>query len=175
MKKDVSLQRSHEEQRRGARIADFQSARDYRPPEVVGDDGEAAAGWAVAFGIEGKNECGALCTGVHGHHDVRSDHGLGEGDELLGHAAEDDAGIGVRGSGGQVADAGGRLDHVAAVHGLGEEGVLGIDVAEEGGGGDVQFAGDVGEGGGGKALRGEETPGGGEDLIAVDARRATHL
>ena len=47
MKEDVSLQRTHEEQRRRARIADAEPPGRGGAPEVVGDDGKAAAGRAV--------------------------------------------------------------------------------------------------------------------------------
>lgn len=175
VEEDVPLQRSHEEQRGGARIADAQPSRGGGAAEVVGDDGEAAPRRAVALRIERQDQRRAPGVFVHGHDDAGGDDSLGEGDEPLGDAAEDDARIGVRGCRRQIADAGGRLDDLAALHGLGEEGVLGVDVAEEGGGGDAELAGDVGEGGGGEALGGEDAAGGGEDLIAADARGATHL
>lgn len=170
MEEDVALQRAHEEQRGGARIADPQPAGGGGAAEVVGDDGEAAARRAVGFGVERQDHRGVL-----GHDDVAGDHLLGEGDELLGDAAEDHARIfGGRGRG-QGEDAGRRLDDLRAAHGLGEERVLGADVAEKRGGRDLELAGDVGQGGGGEALGGEDAAGGVEDLIAADARGAAHL
>jgi hypothetical protein len=107
--------------------------------------------------------------------DVAADHPLGERDELLGDAAEDRARI-VRGGGGcQGEDARRRLDDLRAAHGFGEQRVLRPDVAKERGGGDVQLAGDIGQGGGGEALGGEDPAGGVEDLVAADARGAAHL
>ena len=175
MEEHVSLQRSHEEQGGGLRIADAQPSGRRGTAEVAGDDGEAAPRRAVAARIEREDQRGALRAGVHGDHDVRSDGRLGEGNELFGHAAEHRARIGVAGRIGELADAGRRLDHVDAPHGLGEEGVFGIDVTEERGGSDAELAGDVGQGGGGESLGGEDVAGGLEDLIAPDARRAAHL
>ena len=170
MEEDIALQRTHEEQGRGARIPDVQDAGGGGAAEVIGDDGEAAAWGAVALGIERQDERGVLR-----HHDVRADHPLGEGDELLGDAAEDRARIRRGRGGGELEDAGGGVDDFCAAHGLAEEGVFGIDVPEEGGRRDVQLAGDVGESGGGEALRGEDASGGGEDLLAPNARRPAHL
>jgi len=170
MEEDVALQGAHEEQGRGARIANAQPAGGGGAAEVAGDDGEAAARRAVALGIERQDQRGVL-----GHDDVAADHLRGERDELLGDAAEDDARIfGGRG-GGQRQDARRRLDDLRAAHGLGEERVLRANVAEERRGGDVQLAGDVGQGGGGEALGGKDAAGGIEDLIAADARGAAHL
>lgn len=174
MEEDVSLQRPHEEQRRGARIADPQTAGGGGTAEVVGDDGEAAARRAVGL-VERQDQRRPPRVLVHGDDDAGGDDPLGERDELLGDAAEDGARIGVGGGGGELEDAGRRLEHRTALHGLVEEGVLGVDVAEERRGGDVQLAGDVGQGGGGEAFGGEDAAGGVEDLIAADARGASHL
>jgi hypothetical protein len=170
MEEDVSLQRSHEKQRRGVRVVDAQPAGGGGAAEVVGDDGEAATRGAVAVGIERQDQRGVL-----GYDDVAGDHALGERYEFLGDAAQDDARIFRRRSGGQREDAGRRLDDLRAAHGLGEQGVFGADVAEECRGGDAELAGDVGQGGGGEALGGEDAAGGFEDLIAADARGASHL
>lgn len=112
---------------------------------------------------------------MHGHHDASGDDALGEGDELGGDAAKDDARIGAGRRGGELSDGCGDLDRRAAVHGVVEEGVLGADVAEEGGGSHAELAGDVGERGGGEALRGEDAAGDVEDLVAGDAGRPAHL
>jgi hypothetical protein len=171
MEEHPSLQRSHEQQRGGAGIADAQTSRGRGAAEVVGHDGKAAARRAVRL-IERQYQRSAPRVSVHGHDDAAGDDVLGKGDELRGEAAEDDARVGVAGGRGQVGDRGRDLD---PLHGLGEELVLGVDVAQERGGGDVELAGDVGQGGGGEALGGEDAAGGVEDLIAADARRAAHL
>lgn len=170
MEEDESLQRSHEEERGRARIADAQLAGGGGAAEIVGHDGKAAPRRVVALWVEGEEERGVLR-----HHDVAADHLLGEGDELFRDVAKDRPRVRGGGGGCQLQDAGGGIDDVRAAHGLAEEGVLGVDMAEKGGWGDVQLAGDVGEGGGGESLGGEDAPGGGQDLIAADARRAAHL
>jgi hypothetical protein len=47
MKEDVALQRAHEDERGSAWIADAQPARTRGAAKIVGDDGKAAARWAV--------------------------------------------------------------------------------------------------------------------------------
>jgi len=61
------------------------------------------------------------------------------------------------------------------MHCLGEERVLGANVAKHRGGCDFQLAGDVGERRGFESLRREDVPGDAEELFAVDGRRASHL
>ena len=112
---------------------------------------------------------------MHGHDDAASDDALGEGDELRGQTSEDDARVGVAGRGRKLRDRRRQLDGRAAAHGLGEKRVLGVDVPQQRGGGDAELPGDVGQRGGGEAFVGEDAAGGIEDLIAADARRATHL
>ena len=112
---------------------------------------------------------------MHGHDDAAGDDALGEGDELRGQAAEDDARIGVARRASQIAHRRRNLDCRAAAHGLGEQRVFRIDVAQQRGRGDAELAGDVGQRGGGEALCGEQPAGGVEDLIAADARRSSHL
>jgi hypothetical protein len=174
MEEDVALQRSHEEQRGRLRIAHAQPARRRGAAEVAGHDGEAAARRAVRL-IEGQYQRSAPRVSVHGHDDATGDDALGEGDELRGNAAEDDARVGLAGRARQIADRRRNLDGLAAAHRFGEERVFGVDVAQERGGGDAELAGDIGEGGGGEPLGAEDATGGVEDLVAADARRAAHL
>jgi hypothetical protein len=112
---------------------------------------------------------------MHGHDDAAGDDALGEGDELLGDAPKNQARVRVGRRAHQLANGGGDLDGLAAAHRLGEERVFGDGVAEQRGGRHAELAGDVGQGGGGEALGGENAAGGVEDLIAADARRAAHL
>ena len=174
MEEHPALQRSHEQQRGGARVADAQASRGRSAAEVVGDDGEAAARRAVRL-IEGQYQRSAPRVSVHGHDDAAGDDALGEGDELRGQAAKNGARIGLGGGCGQVAHRRRNLDGRAAAHGLGEERVLGADVPQQRGGGHAELAGDVGQRRRGEALGGEDAAGGVEDLIAADARRPAHL
>jgi hypothetical protein len=174
MEEHVALQRSHEEQRRGARVAHAQASGGRGAAEVVRNDGKAAPGRTVRL-IERQYKGSAPRVSMHGHDDAAGDDALGEGDELRGQAAQDEARVGVAGRRGELGDGRRNLDGRAAAHGLGEELVFRVDVAEQGGGGDAELAGDVGQGGGGEALRGEDAAGGVEELIAADARRPSHL
>ena len=112
---------------------------------------------------------------MHGYDDAAGDDALGERDELFRDEAEDDARIGLGRRAHQVADGRRNLDGLAAAHRLGEERILGVGVAQQGGGSHAKLAGDVGQRGGGEAFGGEDSAGGVEDLVAADARRTSHL
>jgi len=170
MEEDVSLQGAHEEQGRRAGVADPQPAGGGGAAEVVGDDGEAAPRRAVGLRIEGQDHRSVLRND-----DVAADHLLGERDELLGDAPEDHPRVFGSRRGSESENARRRLDDLRAAHGLGEQRVLRANVAKERRGRDAELAGDVGQGGGGETLGGEDAAGGVEDLIAADARGAAHL
>jgi len=173
VKEDVRLQRSHEEERGGARFLHVQDAGLGGAAEVVGDDAEAAAGRGVVVAdVEGKDD-GRLRAAVHVDGEVLGD-GLGdERHELLGQTAQDDARI-LGAAGGLEMDDGGRQLDVPRAHGRGEEVLLRPRVAQDGGGRDVELGGDVGEGGGLEAFLGEDAPGGLEELLAGDGGGAAH-
>lgn len=110
---------------------------------------------------------------MHEDGDVRGDRVLHERHELLGEGAEDDARVGGRIDALQGID---ELRHfqLPRTHGLGEEGLLRIDVAEDRRRGDAELFGDVGQRRGLEALRGEDVRSGGQKLFAGDAGRASH-
>jgi hypothetical protein len=173
VKEDVRLQRSHEEERGGARILHADDAGLGGAAEVIGDDGQAAARRGVfAADVEGQDDRG-LRAAVHVDGEVLGDGARDERDELLGQAAEDDARVLGAAGGLQPDDARRQLD-VARAHGRGEKGLLGRRVAQDRGRRDAELRGDVGEGGGLEALRGEDAPGGLEELFAGDGRWAAH-
>lgn len=157
------------------RVSDADHARFGGAAEVVADDAEAAARGVVGVRIERQDDRRPLGVGVHGQDDARGQDPLHERHELLGHAAEDDPRIARGIDRRQVEDALRRLDDVAAGHRLAEEGLLRLHVPQQRRGGDSQLRGDVGQGGGVEALQGEDTAGRLQDLIAVDACRASHL
>ena len=165
VEEDVRLHGAHEEPRGGARIVDADHARLFGAAEVVLDDLDAAARRAVL--VPG------LLAHVHEDGDVLGEDALGEGDELLGDAAEDDARIGGCVDGLERDDERRRLGR--QMHRLGEERVLGANVAQHRGRGHLQLAGDVGERGRFEPLGGENVPGHAEELLAIDGRRASHL
>ena len=171
VQKDVRLERPHEEQRRRARVANADDARLGGAAEVALDDVQAAAGRTVGgLGVERDDERG---LGVHVDRDVQADHFLGEGDELLGDAAQHEARVGARVNLLQVGDDGRQA--AAAGHGLEEELLLRLDVAQERGGGDAELSGDVGQGGVAETLGGEDAAGDVQEPIAGDGGRASHL
>jgi hypothetical protein len=174
VQQDVRLQRSHEEERGGARVADAQHAGLGGAAEVVGDDAEAAPGRGVFVADVERQDDRRLGAAVHVDGEVLGDGAGDEGDEFLGQAAQDEARILGAAGGLEANDAGRQLD-VPRAHGGGEEGLLGRDVAEHGGGRDLQLAGDIGEGGGFEALGGKDAAGGLEEELAGDARRPAHL
>lgn len=66
-------------------------------------------------------------------------------------------------------------DQGLPAHGLVEEGLFGLEVAEDGGRGDVQVGGDVGERRGVEAFEGKDVASAVEDLLAGDGRWPSHL
>jgi hypothetical protein len=173
VKKNVRLQRAHEEERGGARFFDVQDAGLGGAAEVVGDDAKAAARRRVVVAdVEGKDDRG-LRAPVHVDGEVLGDGAGDEGNELLRQAAQHDARVLGAAGGLETDDAGRQLD-VPRAHGGGEEGLLGRDVAEDRGGGDVELGGDVGEGGGFEAFRGEDFSRRVKETFARDRRRAAH-
>lgn len=173
MQKDVGLERSHEEQRGGARIANAQHAGGGGAAEVAGDDAQSAARRrVVALGVERQDER-RLRAVVHVDGKVLRDGGLREGDESLGDLAQDDARIGGGVDGLQRGDEIGHAN-LAAANGGDEELVLRACVAEDRGGCDAQLRSDVGERGRFVALGHEDAAGGVEDLLAGDPRWAAH-
>jgi hypothetical protein len=173
VKEDVRLQRSHEEERGGARVLHPDDAGLGGAAEVVGDDGQAAARRRVfAADVEGKDDR-RLRAAVHVDGEVLGDGAGDERHELLGQAAEDDARILGAAGGLQPDDARRQLD-VARAHGRSEEGLLGRDVAQHRGRRDLQLGRDVGEGGGLEAFGGEDAARGLEELLAGDGRWTAH-
>lgn len=173
MEKDVGLQRSHEEQRRGARVFDAQDAGLGGAAEVVGDDAQAAARRRVLGTDVERQHDRRLRAAVHVDGEVLGD-GVGdEGNELFGEAAENDARI-LRAAGDLQLDDGRRKLDVPRAHGRGEESLLRMRVAEEGGGGDAELVSDVGERGGLETFRGEDAAGSLEEAFTGDRRRPAH-
>ncbi len=174
VEEDIRLKRAHEEERGGARFFHVQDAGLGGAAEVVGDDAEAAARRGVVVAdVEGEDDRG-LRAPVHVDGEVLGDGAGDEGDEFLGQAAQHDARV-LGTAGGLEADDAGRQLDVPRAHGGGEEGLLGRDVAEDRGGGDVKLCRDVGEGRGFEALLGEDASGRFQKAFAGNRRRAAHL
>ncbi len=171
MGEDVGLEMTDEEQRERARVAFADDAGVHRAAEVIGGNAQAAARRRLfLLGVEGNDQR----RGMHVHGDGRADDGGHERNELLGEPAQDDLRIGRRVDAGQLLDELGDGERARA-HRRREQLPLGRAVAEDRRRRDLQRAGDIGERGRREAAVGERSPGGVEDLIAGDARRAAHL
>lgn len=145
------------------------------PAEVVADDGQPAARRAVGGVRVERHDQTALRLGVHVDGDVLRHQPLGEGDELFRHLAEDDPRVGMGGvHAGQGQDHGRRRGE-APLHGGLEEGLLRLEVPEDGGRRHADRFGDVGQRGAVEALLAEETAGGLEQIVTGNARWAAHL
>lgn len=171
MDEDVGLQLAEEEegQRPGVDAAD--RARGDGSAEVFGEDADRAVrGDLLVMGVEGDHEGRRM----HLHRDGRADDCAEERDHTPGEVAQDGARVRGRVEIRERCDELRHLDRARAHRGV-EEGLLGLEVTEDGRGRDIQGAGDVREGGGREAARGEGGPGGVEDLGASDARGSAHL
>lgn len=173
MKEDVREQRSHEQERRGAGIADADHARLMRPPKISRHNLQPSARRTVVVaGIEG-NEQRRIRLLVHAQHEVLSDRRLRERNPLFGHASQDHSRIGGGVDVLKVGDAGGQLD--VAVHRCVEQRLLGVEMPQDGGGGDLQLCSDIRQGCGREPLLREHVTRRLKDLLGMDERRAAHL
>lgn len=119
MDEHVRLEGAHEDERRGAGIADAQNARRLRSLEVLRDDLQAAAGRRVGIArVERQNDRG-LRAGKHVDGEVLRERALDEGHELLGDMTQHHARVGRGIDCGEVEDELRNLD-AARLHGRGE-------------------------------------------------------
>lgn len=175
MNEDVGVQLGDEEQGQRARVGLAEAARLHGAGEVADHDGEAAARRALFIvRVERNDHRGLPRVLVHLHGDGRTDDLHDERDELLGEAAQDDARIGIARRAAELLDIRGHAD-VRAAHGRGEEGLLGVEVAEDGGRRDAERPGDVGQRGAAESLLREDGAGGVEKLLAADAWWSSHV
>lgn len=173
MQEDVRLERSHEEECGGARIADAQHAGRGGAAEVFGDDAETAAGRAVvALRVERDDERGLRAV-VHVDGEVLGDGGLHERHEPLGDRAQHHARIGGRIDRLQRGDEVGHRDAPPA-HRSDEQLVLRRRMTQQRRGRDPELRRDVGERGNLETLGHENAAGGVEELVAGNPRRAAH-
>lgn len=174
MEEDVGLQRSHKEERGGARISDMQDAGDRGALEVVSDGGQGTARRTrFVTRVERKNDRRARAL-MHVHCDVFADRLLQEWDRLLRHPAKNDSRIRGGIGRGQFENELGRR-HPRSPHRLREEGLLAGGVTEQRGWRHLQLRGDIGQGGCFESLLGEDAPGGLQELGTLDGRRPAHL
>ena len=170
MKEDVGLELAEEEERERVRIGAANRAGFHGAREVAGQECHRAARRNL-FGarVEGDHDR----RGVHLHGDGGADDLAEEGQEaaceLAEHFARIRFRIELRQRGDELRDGDRARGHRGA-----EQRLLGIEVAQDGRGRDVERFGDVGQGRRGEAARGESGAGGVEDLVSRDARRAAH-
>jgi hypothetical protein len=175
MDEDETGQRPHEEKRGGAGIIDGDDAGIFGPGEIVGDDAKSAAGRSVVPDrIEGDHQRGMTGAVIHLQRQVLGQSALDERDPFRGHTPQHDTRVGRCVGRGQVEDALRQRDCVPA-HGRVEEILLRLKVPKEGGRGDTELAGDVGECGPLKAFQREDTPGGLQNPLAAENRGTAHL
>jgi len=174
VKEHVALQRSHEEERGGAGIANVQYAGLHRAPHVVRHQLERALGRIFAFGIERQNERRSPRVFERGDNEPRCDDAGDEWDDLLSQPAKNDRRVDGGVDRGEIEHTLRWVDETAALHRLGEERRFRVDVTEDCGRGDADFAGDVGQRGSFEALLGKQAPGAGQDVFATNAWWAAH-
>jgi hypothetical protein len=171
---DVRVDRAHEQEGGGAGVKVPDAAGVHGPAEVVGDEGDTLTRGAVrVVAVEREDEL--LGPGLHEDGHGLADDALAEGDEAAGQRAEHIARIFLGGVDVlQLEDEARRRGH-ARLHGGGEEGLLAVEVAEDGGGRDPELAGDVGQRGAVEALFAEDAAGRLEEGVAGDACGSSYL
>ena len=170
MKEDVGLELAEEKERERARFGLTNPAGADGAGEVVGEDADRMARRdLLVLRVERDDQR----RRVHLHGDRGADDAAEERDHAARELGENDARIRGRVEVGQRGDELGRGDAPVAHRG-GEELLLGLEVAEDGCRGDVELAGDVGEGRRSKPACAEGGTGRLEDLYAGDARRTSH-
>lgn len=175
MDEDVGVQLRDEEQRQRARIGLAETAGLHGAGEVADDDVQPAARGALfVVRVERNDHRGLPRVLMHLHGDGGPDHIHDEGDDLLGEAAQHDARIGVAGRAAELLDVRRHAD-VGAAHGRGEEGLLRVEVTEDGRGGHAERLRDVGQRSAAEAFLREDGARGVEELLAADAWWTAHV
>lgn len=168
------MQRAHEQQRRCAGIESSNAAGLHGAAEVVDDEGQAAPRRTVRrVGVERHDDLPSLA--VHVDRDVLGHDALGEGDELLGDAAQHLARIRARRVDLREGHEHGRRTRHGRLHRRDEEVLLRLEVPQHRRRRHAEDGGDVGQRGSVEAFLSEHAPCGLEDLLAGDARWASHL
>ncbi len=112
---------------------------------------------------------------MHVDGDVLGHDVLGEGDEVLGDAAQHFAGIGLSRVDVYQLEKERRRARNAILHGRGEEGLLRFEVPEDRGRRHAENGSDVGQRGAVETLLAEDAAGGLKQFVTRDPRWASHL
>lgn len=173
VEENVRQERAHEEKCGGPRILDADDAGFMSSIEVAGNDHQPASRRAVIVARIERDDERRVRLLVHAEHEVLADGCPGERHPFFRDAPEDDAwirrGVDVL----EVGDARGQLN--VAVHRRVEEGLLGIETAQDGGGGHMELSRDIRERGSGEALLREDLTCRMKDLVPMDEWRPAHL
>jgi hypothetical protein len=173
MKEDVRQERSHEEKRGGARVLDADDAGGMGSTEVTRHDLQPAARWTVIVARIERHDERRVRLLVHAEHEVLGDRRPGERHPLFRHPAKDDTGIRRGIDILKVSDARGQLK--VAVHRGVEEGLFGVEMAQDGRSSHAQLSGDIRQRGRREALLREDRACCLKDLIPVNEWRPAHL
>jgi hypothetical protein len=171
----VRMQRAEEQSRGCTVIGDAHRARRRGAGEVTLHDSKSLT-WRRILGlaVERDSNLGRRCPLMHVDGDDDGHDAAEERNELSREVAEHDARIGVAGGRVEVTDALRQLD-LSAPHRVREEPLLRPGVTKNGGGGDLQLAGDVRERCGVESLSGENASRRVEQLLPLNRRRPAHL
>ena len=170
---DVRLELPHEEQGQRTRTAAADDADGDGAGEVVGDDAQRAARRArVGRRVERDDERRLPRREMHLHGDGGADDAADERDGLLREVAQHHARI-ARGVGASELFENRRHADLPR-HRAHEERLLRREVPQDRGGCHAEDGRDVGQRGPFEPARDKDGPGGGEDLVAVDARWTSH-
>lgn len=112
---------------------------------------------------------------MHVDRDVFRHDVLGEGDEVLGNAAQHFARVGRGRIDVHQLEEKGRRRRNAGLHGRGKEGLFRFDVPEHRGRGHAENGGNIGQRGGIETLLAEDAAGSQQQFVPGDARWASHL
>jgi hypothetical protein len=174
MDEDVRLQRSHEQKRCCAGIANVQSAGGFGAAEVLGDNLETLARRRVRVARIEWQDDRSLRAGEHVYGEVLGKRPLHERNELLSETSQDDAGIRRRINLRQLQDERRNRD-ASRRHRCREQRVFCREVPKHRGRRHVQLTSDVGQRRGLESLVREDLPGGVQQAVALNDGRASHL
>ena len=175
MDEDEAGERAHEEESGGAGILHRDDTGGFGTGEIVGHDAKPAAGRSViSCLIERNHQRGVPGSVIHLQRQVLRKRPLDERNPFGRDTPENDARVARCVGRGQVDDALGQRDGVSA-HGRVEEILLRLEMPKEGGRGDTELAGNVGEGRSLEPFQRKDATGGLENLLAAEDRGTSHL
>ena len=175
VKGHVRVQRPHEEERGGTRVKGPDFPGRHGPSKIVADESQPSPRGAVGgLGVEGDDQL-PLGAAVHVNGDVLRHHTLRERHEVLGNGAQNLARIGRGGVDERQLQDERRRGRDARLHGLMEEGLLRLEMAQHGRRRHAHDGSDVRERGGIKAFLAEDLAGCLKQILPGDTWWPAHL